>query len=107
MNGNQTYRTRAILTLANICVTAGDPRATKAVRTACKEVGSVSDIIFEMRFNVNIFSPGTVKNSACAHTHTHACLSVYLSIYLLFVFCVQEYPSLLVKVSQHNCRRDY
>ncbi|CAG08556.1 unnamed protein product, partial [Tetraodon nigroviridis] len=28
------------------------------VRAACKEVGSVSDIIFEMRFNPNVFSPG-------------------------------------------------
>nr|XP_046243227.1 clustered mitochondria protein homolog [Scatophagus argus]XP_046243228.1 clustered mitochondria protein homolog [Scatophagus argus] len=40
------------------CATAGDSRATMAVRAACKEVGSVSDIIFEMRFNSNIFSPG-------------------------------------------------
>lgn len=39
------------------CATAGDSRATNAVREACKEVGSVSDIIFEMRFNPNIFSP--------------------------------------------------
>ncbi|XP_029366249.1 clustered mitochondria protein homolog [Echeneis naucrates] len=40
------------------CATAGDSRATNAVRAACKDVGSVSDIIFEMRFNPNIFSPG-------------------------------------------------
>ncbi|XP_068166681.1 clustered mitochondria protein homolog isoform X2 [Antennarius striatus] len=40
------------------CATACDSRATEAVRAACKEVGSVSDIIFEMRFNPNIFSPG-------------------------------------------------
>ncbi|XP_068559636.1 clustered mitochondria protein homolog [Cebidichthys violaceus] len=39
------------------CATACDSRATKAVRAACKEVGSVSDIIFEMRFNPNVFSP--------------------------------------------------
>ncbi|KAM3610958.1 uncharacterized protein V6R79_011205 [Siganus canaliculatus] len=40
------------------CATAGDSRATKAVRAACKEVGSISDIIFEMRFNSDVFSPG-------------------------------------------------
>ncbi|XP_018524789.1 clustered mitochondria protein homolog [Lates calcarifer] len=40
------------------CATACDSRATDAVRAACKDVGSVSDIIFEMRFNPNIFSPG-------------------------------------------------
>ncbi|CAG5922769.1 unnamed protein product [Menidia menidia] len=40
------------------CATACDSRATDAVRAACKKVGSVSDIIFEMRFNPNVFSPG-------------------------------------------------
>ncbi|XP_051278786.1 clustered mitochondria protein homolog isoform X2 [Dicentrarchus labrax] len=40
------------------CATAGDSRATEAVRAACKEVGSVSNIIFEMRFNSSVFSPG-------------------------------------------------
>ncbi|XP_037536384.1 clustered mitochondria protein homolog [Nematolebias whitei] len=40
------------------CATANDSRATDAVRAACKEVGSISDIIFEMRFNPNVFSPG-------------------------------------------------
>ncbi|CAL8248249.1 unnamed protein product [Merluccius merluccius] len=36
---------------------AGDNRTTKAVRAACEEVGSVSNFIFEMRFNPNVFSP--------------------------------------------------
>ncbi|XP_017269380.1 clustered mitochondria protein homolog [Kryptolebias marmoratus] len=40
------------------CATANDSRATEAVQAACKEVGSVSNIIFEMRFNPNVFSPG-------------------------------------------------
>ncbi|KAI3372888.1 hypothetical protein L3Q82_023340, partial [Scortum barcoo] len=40
------------------CATACDSRATEAVRAACKEVGSVSSIIFEMRLNPSIFSPG-------------------------------------------------
>lgn len=40
------------------CATACDSRATNAVRAACKEVGSVSDIIFEMRFNTSVFCPG-------------------------------------------------
>ncbi|XP_062238065.1 clustered mitochondria protein homolog isoform X1 [Platichthys flesus] len=40
------------------CATACDSRATNAVRAACKEVGSCSDIIFEMRLNPNVFSPG-------------------------------------------------
>ncbi|TNM89542.1 hypothetical protein fugu_003776 [Takifugu bimaculatus] len=40
------------------CAIACDSRGTKAVQAACKEVGSVSDIIFEMRFNTNVFSPG-------------------------------------------------
>ncbi|XP_040010315.1 clustered mitochondria protein homolog isoform X2 [Xiphias gladius] len=40
------------------CATACDSRATAAVRAACKDVGSVSDIIFEMRFNPSVFSPG-------------------------------------------------
>lgn len=42
------------------CATAGDARATNAVRAACKEVGSVSDIIFEMRLSPSIFSPGAL-----------------------------------------------
>ncbi|XP_030629328.1 clustered mitochondria protein homolog isoform X2 [Chanos chanos] len=40
------------------CVKPGDSRGTDAVRGACKDVGSLSDIIFEMRFNPNVFSPG-------------------------------------------------
>ncbi|XP_017323905.1 clustered mitochondria protein homolog [Ictalurus punctatus] len=40
------------------CVKSGDSRGTEAVREACKDVGSISDIIFEMRFNPNVFSPG-------------------------------------------------
>uniref|UniRef100_A0A1A8IWA1 Clu domain-containing protein n=2 Tax=Nothobranchius TaxID=28779 RepID=A0A1A8IWA1_NOTKU len=40
------------------CATASDSRATDAVRAVCEEVGSVSHIIFEMRFNPNVFSPG-------------------------------------------------
>uniref|UniRef100_A0AAV2MQX9 Clu domain-containing protein n=1 Tax=Knipowitschia caucasica TaxID=637954 RepID=A0AAV2MQX9_KNICA len=41
------------------CEAPGELRAsTIAVREASKEVGSVSDIIFEMRFNPNIYSPG-------------------------------------------------
>ncbi|CAJ1068847.1 clustered mitochondria protein homolog isoform X2 [Xyrichtys novacula] len=40
------------------CATARDSRSTQAVRAACKKVGSVSDIIFEMRLNPNVFSPG-------------------------------------------------
>ncbi|TNN54977.1 Clustered mitochondria [Liparis tanakae] len=39
------------------CATACDSRAPDAVRAACKAVGSVSDIIFEMRFNPSVFSP--------------------------------------------------
>ncbi|KAK2837331.1 hypothetical protein Q5P01_014543 [Channa striata] len=42
------------------CATACDSRATNAVRAACKDVGSVSDTIFEMRFNPNVFSPGVL-----------------------------------------------
>lgn len=40
------------------CASANDSRGTNAVRAACKEVGSVSNIIFEMRFNSDVFSPG-------------------------------------------------
>nr|XP_019956484.1 PREDICTED: clustered mitochondria protein homolog [Paralichthys olivaceus] len=40
------------------CATACDSRSTNAVRAACKEVGSSSDIIFEIRLNPNVFSPG-------------------------------------------------
>ncbi|XP_061624091.1 clustered mitochondria protein homolog isoform X1 [Phyllopteryx taeniolatus] len=40
------------------CATACDSRATEAVRAACREVGSLSEIIFEMRFCPNVFSPG-------------------------------------------------
>ncbi|TRY60548.1 hypothetical protein DNTS_026965 [Danionella cerebrum] len=36
----------------------GDSVNIDAVRKACRDVGSVSDIIFEMRFNPNVFSPG-------------------------------------------------
>ncbi|XP_065104326.1 clustered mitochondria protein homolog [Paramisgurnus dabryanus] len=40
------------------CMKACDSRSTDAVRAACKDVGSVSDIIFEMRFIPNVYSPG-------------------------------------------------
>lgn len=40
------------------CATARDSRSTDAVRAACKELGSVSNILFEMRLNPNVFSPG-------------------------------------------------
>ncbi|XP_077570768.1 clustered mitochondria protein homolog [Stigmatopora nigra] len=40
------------------CATACDARASEAVRAACREVGSLSEIIFEMRFCPNVFSPG-------------------------------------------------
>ncbi|XP_027022642.2 clustered mitochondria protein homolog [Tachysurus fulvidraco] len=40
------------------CGQSGDSRGTEAVRAACKDVGSISDIIFEMRFNPSVFSPG-------------------------------------------------
>ncbi|KAF7695207.1 clustered mitochondria protein homolog [Silurus meridionalis] len=38
--------------------TSGDSPGTEAVRAACKKVGSLSDIIFEIRFNPDVFSPG-------------------------------------------------
>lgn len=63
---SHTSTTSAILNLTRVCVISGDSRATKAVRAACQEVGSVSDIIFEMRFNSNVFSPGTMID----HTHS-------------------------------------
>ncbi|XP_059379342.1 clustered mitochondria protein homolog isoform X2 [Carassius carassius] len=40
------------------CMKSADSRNIDAVRKACKDVGSVSDIIFEMRFNPNVFSQG-------------------------------------------------
>jgi len=52
-------------------VRADDARATKAVRAACAEVGSISNIIFEMRFNPDIFSPGAEENRTHTHTRTH------------------------------------
>lgn len=48
----------SILHEINSFIPADDSRATDAIRAACKEVGSISDIIFEMRFNPNVFSPG-------------------------------------------------
>lgn len=59
------------LTQSNIYVIAGDSRGTKAVQAACKEVGSVSDIIFEMRFNTNVFSPGTARNATNTHRNSY------------------------------------
>uniref|UniRef100_A0A3B5MG32 Clu domain-containing protein n=1 Tax=Xiphophorus couchianus TaxID=32473 RepID=A0A3B5MG32_9TELE len=53
----KNYQTH-ILFWTNITFLPGDSRATDAVRAACRDVGSVSDIIFEMRFNPNVFSPG-------------------------------------------------
>ncbi|XP_042343829.1 clustered mitochondria protein homolog [Plectropomus leopardus] len=40
------------------CATASDSQAQQAVRAACKEVGSVNEYIFEMRFNPSVFAPG-------------------------------------------------
>lgn len=42
---------------------ADDSRGTSAVRAACKEVGSVSNIIFEMRLNSDVFSPGVLTKT--------------------------------------------
>lgn len=64
-----TYSTFIVLYLTNVFIFTGDSRATNAVRAACKDVGSVSDTIFEMRFNPNVFSPG---NHEKLHTHTHS-----------------------------------
>ncbi|XP_063051703.1 clustered mitochondria protein homolog [Engraulis encrasicolus] len=40
------------------CVQPGDPRGADAVRGACQDVGSISDVIFEMRLNPNVYTPG-------------------------------------------------
>lgn len=40
------------------CMKSDDSRNIDAVRKACKDVGSISDIIFEMRFIPNVYSPG-------------------------------------------------
>ncbi|KAL2092562.1 hypothetical protein ACEWY4_012360 [Coilia grayii] len=40
------------------CVKPGDPRGAEAVRGACRDVGSISDVIFEMRLNPNVFTLG-------------------------------------------------
>lgn len=52
-----------------VFVIAEDSRASDAVRAACKEVGSISNIIFEMRFNSDAFSPGTMRNYTHKHIH--------------------------------------
>uniref|UniRef100_A0A3P8W2U0 Si:ch211-166a6.5 n=1 Tax=Cynoglossus semilaevis TaxID=244447 RepID=A0A3P8W2U0_CYNSE len=52
-----------------------DVGSTEALRVACKEVGSVSDIIFEMRFNPNVFCPVNLQKrlqrEAAAFIITH------------------------------------
>uniref|UniRef100_A0A8C5HH57 Clustered mitochondria protein homolog n=1 Tax=Gouania willdenowi TaxID=441366 RepID=A0A8C5HH57_GOUWI len=53
------------------CATSGDSRSTDAVKAACREVGSVSDIIFEMRFNPNVFCPGVTFPPAESKTVNH------------------------------------
>ncbi|XP_058640730.1 LOW QUALITY PROTEIN: clustered mitochondria protein homolog [Onychostoma macrolepis] len=40
------------------CMKSADSLNIDAVRKACKDVGSISDIIFEMRFIPNVYSPG-------------------------------------------------
>lgn len=44
------------------------------MREACKDVGSISDIIFEMRFNPNVFSPGKCIIPKQNHHFTHQTL---------------------------------
>uniref|UniRef100_A0A8C4XG33 Clustered mitochondria protein homolog n=1 Tax=Erpetoichthys calabaricus TaxID=27687 RepID=A0A8C4XG33_ERPCA len=39
---------------------SAEPKGVDAVRVACKEVGSTSDIMFEIRFNPDINSPGVL-----------------------------------------------
>lgn len=46
-----------------------DTRGSSAVRAACKEVGSVSNIIFEMRFNSDVFSPGVMRKTKLSIHH--------------------------------------
>ncbi|KAL4646532.1 hypothetical protein GN956_G10055 [Arapaima gigas] len=46
------------------CAQTGDKCGIEAARAACKDVGSVSDIIFEMRFNPDVFSPGKMSHSS-------------------------------------------
>uniref|UniRef100_A0A803V0H9 Clustered mitochondria protein homolog n=1 Tax=Ficedula albicollis TaxID=59894 RepID=A0A803V0H9_FICAL len=38
---------------------AVDPKSREVIRNACKAVGSISDTSFDIRFNPDIFSPGT------------------------------------------------
>ncbi|MBN3306854.1 CLU protein, partial [Amia calva] len=40
------------------CTVNGEQGGVETVRAVCKELGSVSDIIFEIRFNPDIYSPG-------------------------------------------------
>lgn len=65
--------------LTCISILTGDSRATNAVRAACKEVGSVSDIIFEMRFSPSVFSSGTKRNYTPTHIHTQSNLLEHIT----------------------------
>lgn len=40
-----------------------DPKSREVIRNACKAVGSISDTSFDIRFNPDIFSPGTCAQS--------------------------------------------
>lgn len=55
------------------------------MRAACKEVGSISDIIFEMRFNPNVLSSGKyIIPKPSFHLLTHQLGKQTLK----YVFCV-------------------
>lgn len=67
LQGYSRLSTEIVLNL-DVCVErAGDPRGTEAIRGACKDVGSVSNIIFEMRFNPDVFCPGTPPSGMLCH----------------------------------------
>ncbi|KAM6964945.1 clustered mitochondria protein homolog [Aplochiton taeniatus] len=81
------------------CVMAADSRGTDAVRGACKDVGSVSDIIFEMRFNPNIFTPG-VSFPSCDSESTR--LQERLQREAAALIVTQQIPAFL-----ECCLKDY
>lgn len=100
-----TYSSLDIFSLTiNLSFFSDDSRGTNAVRAACKEVGSVSNIIFEMRFNSDVFSPGeknqtTYSHGRRIHSRAQSDIPVCLSI--------KVYYSLKLKVKRRRYRNGY
>lgn len=61
-----------------------DPKSREVVLNACKAVGSISNMSFDIRFNPDIFSPGEGQNKKTLKYEIRWQKSQVVHIFILF-----------------------